>query len=221
MTLDEIAFNIHNIAYGGLPSDDDRIGIRQIKEWVKYWRAKLIFEYTQKGKNINPQLVQDLGCLALSTVDKADCVSASWGCTIKKVIIPRLVDLPNNGGLIWVGLIDKQTPLAITTSGNVHFMRSSRTTGKMERAYMIGTSLYVNTPDSYNLKWINVRGVFDDPNDVTTCDTNGNCTCLRDDIDNYPVSASMVQMITQGIMANELNMELKTKNDEVNDARGN
>jgi hypothetical protein len=49
ITLDQIAYNIKNLAYGGNTSTENQIGIVQIKHWVHYHRAKLIVDYAEKG----------------------------------------------------------------------------------------------------------------------------------------------------------------------------
>ena len=49
ITLDQIAYNIKNLAYGGNTSTENQIGIVQIKHWVHYHRAKLIVDYANKG----------------------------------------------------------------------------------------------------------------------------------------------------------------------------
>jgi hypothetical protein len=49
ITLNEIAYNIKNLAYGGRPSSEANISITQIKHWVHYHRAKLIAENIEKG----------------------------------------------------------------------------------------------------------------------------------------------------------------------------
>ena len=57
-SLNEIAYNIRNIARGGYASDDELISIRKIKHWVSYHRAQLLMNYTSNGKFIHPQTFQ-------------------------------------------------------------------------------------------------------------------------------------------------------------------
>ena len=72
-TLDQYAYNIRNIARGGQgDSDDERLKIKQIKFWINGYRASGIFQVSDYGKNIDPQLIQDLGVVPLQEVDKAD-----------------------------------------------------------------------------------------------------------------------------------------------------
>ena len=89
-SLNEIAYNILNIARGGLSSDDDRLSIAQIKFWVGYYRAFAIKEELRIKKSIDNQLVQDLGTMRLEAVDAADDETVKWDCEVKRVEIPKL-----------------------------------------------------------------------------------------------------------------------------------
>ena len=49
ITLNEIAYNIKNLAYGGKNSSENNISTSQIKHWVHYHRAKLIVDNINNG----------------------------------------------------------------------------------------------------------------------------------------------------------------------------
>jgi len=49
ITLNEIAYNIKNLAYGGKSNSEANLTISQIKHWVHYHRAKLIADNLDKG----------------------------------------------------------------------------------------------------------------------------------------------------------------------------
>lgn len=49
ITLNEIAYNIKNLAYGGKNSLENNISTSQIKHWVHYHRAKLIVDNINNG----------------------------------------------------------------------------------------------------------------------------------------------------------------------------
>jgi hypothetical protein len=58
-SLNEIAYNIKNMAYGGSSTiNEENIGIRQIKFWVHYYRAKMIKDFYLKGKNLPYEFYQ-------------------------------------------------------------------------------------------------------------------------------------------------------------------
>ena len=69
ITLNEIAYNIKNLAYGGRSSTESNISISQIKHWVHYHRAKLIAENDDKGITRNNSIYQSI---PLTTYNSAD-----------------------------------------------------------------------------------------------------------------------------------------------------
>lgn len=59
-TLNEIAYNILNIARSGRSSDDDTLSLNQIKHWIHYYRGSLLQKYTSNGRKIHPNCLQVL-----------------------------------------------------------------------------------------------------------------------------------------------------------------
>ena len=57
-SLNEIAYNIKNLAYNGDTNEEENIGIRQIKFWIHYHRAKIIKELAREGKGIPQECLQ-------------------------------------------------------------------------------------------------------------------------------------------------------------------
>jgi len=221
-TLNEHAYNIRNIArsFQG-NSDDDRLNISQVKFWIQAYRAKGIFEITDFGKQIDPQMVQDLGVLKLQQVDKADsqCPPIEWGCKILKVEIPKIVDLPHNRGLVFVGLIDKQTPFVIDHADVSIFKRATKYGNRFNRVYFINNMLYVVArEEDTNMRFINVRGVFEDPTKVPYYTEDGKARDFREDIDEYPMPMRLYDFVLANILQKELNIGLQTNNDLQNNA---
>tara|TARA_R100001510_G_scaffold29783_1_gene26416 strand:- start:691 stop:1797 length:1107 start_codon:yes stop_codon:yes gene_type:complete len=60
ITLNELAYNIKNIAYGGESSDESSISTNQIKFWIHYHRAKLIADNINKGILDRSEIYQDI-----------------------------------------------------------------------------------------------------------------------------------------------------------------
>ena len=86
-------------------------------------------------------------------------------------------------------------------------------TAKKYKAYMIEDYLYIYNANG--LGYINVRGVFEDPEDLALFDCDGN-DCYDDDAE-FPIPMDMLQTITQGIMSGELMMLATSTNDTTND----
>ena len=165
---------------GGIRSDDSRLNSRLMDYWIQYYRNFLIPEATDFGKLRFSELIQDLGCVKLTDVDMAECgvgdpgdggrfknvVDLNWGCTIKKAEIPAMVDLPKERSLVYVGYINKQSPFEVITAEQSSLTPYRMITSKKPRAYRIGTSLYIISPKNKRLKYVNVRGIFEDPTKV-------------------------------------------------------
>ena len=222
-TLNELAYNILNIARGGLSSDDDRLNIRQIKFWIKYYRTAVIKDEGLKQSLrdvalLDPQLVQDLGCVKLEEVDKADCDTYHWGQKVKRAAIPKLVDLPLDKSITFVGLINKITPIILVSPDVAYFKAQQRFTGGMRRAYFIGEYLYVTDPFNEDICHVNVRGIFDDPTTINYTNEDGTQVCYEDS-SQYPMPMSYISKITTEIMQKELQMTVTATNDEINDSR--
>ena len=60
ITLNELAYNIKNIAYGGHATDESSISTRQIKFWIHYHRARLIAENLERGVLDRPEIYQNI-----------------------------------------------------------------------------------------------------------------------------------------------------------------
>jgi hypothetical protein len=223
-TLNEYAYNIRNIARQGRgTSDDDKLSIKQIKFWIQGYRAKGINLATDYGKDIDPQLIQDLGVLPLKEVDKADsnCPAISWGCSIKKVELPKFIDFPQNRAVMFVGKIDKQTPLDYNKADIHKFKAETRFGHKRSKAYLIGNTLYVELTESEReMEYINVRGVFEDPTKVEYFPSAGcEAVCYDDAKDEYPMPMSMYEYVLSEILQKELNFTVQSVSDELNNAR--
>jgi len=144
-----------------------------------------------------------------------------WGCKIKKIDIPKLIDFPYNRGVLFVGKIDKRTPF-ILDSADVSMFKEATAFGKqLNRAYLIGNRMYIKLfGNDVDMEYINVRGVFEDPATVSTWSTAG-CSpkCYDPLTDEYPMPLSMYDYVTTSILQKELNVVMQTKEDELNNAK--
>lgn len=223
-TLNELAYNIRNIARSGQGnSDDDRLTINQIKFWIRYYRSEGILQTTNYGKEIHPQMVQDLGIVPLVEVDATDtdCPSVQWGCKIKKVVVPKFVDFPKDRAIVFVGKIDKVEPF-ILGNADVSYFKAATQFGKMmTRVLMIGNNMYfqLNDKDS-ELEYVNIRGVFEDPTKVDQYALAG-CkpACFDDATSEYPLPLNLYVYVLSNILQKELQFSEAAVNDELNNAR--
>ena len=215
MTLNEIAYNILNLVRGGRSSNNDYISTGQIKFNVKYYRAMLIRRDFARNGMVTRHLEQDLGCLELQKVDASKCCNLPTECAVYRTVkkIPRTVRFNFKDAVTYVGAIDGKGNIPLVESHTVQWLPFEKYTKNKMKAYMIEDYLYVYNADG--LKYINVRGVFEDPEDVTMFDCDGS-DCY-DDNSEFPIPMDMLQTITQGIMSGELMMLSSSVNDTTND----
>lgn len=223
-TLDHYAYNIRNIARGGQGnSDDERLNIKQIRFWINGYRASGMFEVTDYGKEIHPQLIQDLGVVPLEEVDKADsnCPKVEWGCKIKKVTLPKLIDFPELRALDFIGKIDKVSEIIVNYPGTAKYKAKTKFGSLSNRCYIVGDTVYfMLKDDDMMLEYVNIRGVFQNPEEVKTYPTEG-CeqVCFDPSTSEYPIPARLYEYVLTKILRNELNWTTQAINDEINNAR--
>jgi len=223
-TLNEICYNIIRLGIGGgIPTDDHRLKKEQVAFWVRNYRARLLKEYYEKNGSINPQFWQDLGCLDIVCVDKADCcnrmVEESW----KKLSVemPELVDVSNGQTLMSVGLIDKVQQFNELSSPQRAFYDKFRKFGKETiKFFQIGKSLYFDLPKGSKLSTINIRAILNDPMDLYKVNKCLGDECVDPYEIEYPMPSYLLQIMSDMIMQKELSFTVKTQvvDDDKNNA---
>jgi len=215
MTLNEIAYNILNLVRGGRSSNNDHISTSQIKFNVKYYRAMLIRRDFARNGIITRHLEQDLGCLELIKVDASKCCRLPVDCAVYRTVkkVPRTVRFNFSDAITHVGDVSGTGTIPIVDSNAVQWLPYDKYTKNKMKAYMIEDYIYIYNADG--LKYINVRGIFEDPEDVAMFDCDGS-DCYSDDSE-FPIPMDMLQTITQGIMSGELMMLSSSVNDTTND----
>lgn len=209
-SLSQLTFNIANIFRGGYTSSQEPVSNRQIAFWIGYYRAQIIKRELDNRKTLSRKFIQDLGCLALEEVDKADCCEYEWGCSILRTVeaIPNMIQSS------FIGLIDKQSQIPFTTSTQANWSQNNRYTANMRKAYWQGNRIYLI--NGSRLRAINVRGVFSDPlaaAELVDCDGK---VCFSWDSE-YPLPEEFIQPITDMIVSKEGRFIFSTPNDQTTD----
>lgn len=217
-TLNQITYNIKNLMRGGNTSDDERISDRQLEFIVNYYRNILVKRDLDKGKSINPDIVQDLGCLELIEVDKAECCDTEIGCTVlrTKNKLPKTIELNQDNSLVFIGAIDKYTTFDIIPVYRVPFL-NSKYGKKGTRCYYLNQYVYVLTDDL--IEKINVRGIFEDPREAANFTHCDGTSCFTID-STYPIAGWMLQPLVDMVLKNEMKIGVSLPNDDSNDASG-
>jgi hypothetical protein len=222
-TLNEITYRIWEKLRPNL-SDDDDIDIRLIQEEVHKQRALAIRNELNKNRSVDPNIIQDLGCVELELADRADCCEVELNCTILRTVleIPNTIEL-HNDLLLWVSPIDKlawpfsfvETLERARWSGNGRFNKQSIF------AFLHNKRIYIISKDDTHamLEFINIRGVFENPQEASRFTNCSGSACYSND-SSYPLNSWMSAYV-EGAVFNELIPKLKHPVDNSNDAKSN
>ena len=215
MTLNEIAYNILNLVRGGRPNQSEHISLDQIKFNIKHYRAMMIRRDFARNGVVTRHLEQDLGCLELEEVNPSKCCDLPTTCSVSRTQkkAPRTVRFNFKEALTYVGDITGIETIPVVDNHMVKWLPYDKYTSAKYKAYMIEDHLYVYNANG--LKFVNVRGVFENPEDLKhyQCE-NGTCW---DDSKPFPIPADMLQAITAGMASGELQLLLGTMSDTLAD----
>jgi hypothetical protein len=216
MTLHEIAYNLLNLVRGGRSSHDEHISLDQLKFNIKHYRAMFIRRDYARNGFTSRHIEQDLGCIKLEKVDASKCCSLPISCAVYKTIqpIPKTVRFNFEEAITHVGDVTGIGTIPMVNSNTIKFLPYDKYTKGKYKAYMIEDFLYIYNAEG--LEYINIRGVFEDPTDVSKFGDCAGSGCYNDNSD-FPIPMDMLSQINTGILAGELKMLTGTVTDTEND----
>jgi len=215
MTFDEIAYNILNLVRGGRSSHDEHISLDQIKFNIKHYRAMFIRRDFARNGLITRHLEQDLGCLDLIRVDASKCCNLPSTCPVYRTEreLPRTVRFNFKEAITYTGDITGLGRIPMVEPYEIQYIPFDKYTANNPKTYMIEDYLYVYNPKGMDV--INVRGIFEDPEEVArfqTCDG----PCYTDN-QPFPMPMDMVSGISAGLINGELKLLAGSFSDDEND----
>lgn len=205
MLIDDILLTIRN---NNISESDDLSRI-QIEQWIHYYRAMLIKQDVDKGREINPSYMQILDNMEL---EKVPVYAGIDPAAIKNKLqtvkdIPKPLDFHFGNGIVLVTdmynhVIQHMVPM------RSHWQSARKYSGcqftyhyEPDKIFIEGCK--VDCPET--LKYIRVRGVFEDP------------TKAGYDADTpYPMPVNMIPTLKQLIMERELMVMLQMPSDDKN-----
>ena len=220
-TYNEIIYNLSNLYDGGIGSDDNNVSNDQLIFIFNQYRAKLIREDLNKKRSIDPQIVQNLGCVEVECVDASECCDIKSYTTIlrSKKPLPRSIEGYNKNYLVFVGTVDKVIPFMVTSETQARWGGNSKYTGNTPKAYIRDNDRYlylINAPAGIEL--ITVDVIAENPEEASKFTTCAGEPCFNNDME-YPISAHMIPIINTLITQNELRLLSGTNTDITNDTK--
>ena len=205
MTLHEIAYNLLNLVRGGRSNHDEHISLDQLKFNIKHYRAMFIRRDYARNGFVSRHIEQDLGCIKLEIVDASKCCNLPVECIVYKTQqpIPKTVRFNFQEAITHVGDVTGFGTIPMINSNTLKFLSYDKYTKKKMKAYMIEDFLYIYNAEG--LEYINIRGVFEDPEDVSKFGDCAGVGCYDDNAE-FPIPLDMLSQINSGILAGELSI---------------
>ena len=187
MTLDEIAYNLLNLVRGGRSSHDEHISLDQIKFNVIHYRAVYIRRDYAKNGFVSRHIEQDLGCVPIIPVDASKCCKIETNCPVYRTVIelPKTIRYNFEEAISHVGDVSGIGTIPIVNSNTIQWLAHDKYTKNKMKAYMIANYLYIYNAEG--LETINVRGVFENPQEVSNFDMCEEGGCYNDSAHPFPI----------------------------------
>lgn len=218
ITKDHLIFDLLGIARNGRVVDDESFTPENVGFWVDTTRAKLIRQDINKGRSINPDIIQIISCLDMILVDASECGCDVTGCKVlrSKDRLPTAIEINNKN------LITRIGPVGVTSKGftimpyeRAQLTGHNKFTAHITKAFIRDRYVYLITNDY--LPKISVSGVWSFPEELSKYTTCSGDPCYSK-TSYYPISAHMVEDLKQMILRADLAFGLSTLDDRVNDA---
>ena len=230
MTFNQYAYDILESMRATLV-DDDSVDLRQVKFWINTQRALFLRnEYNKDNRNIDPNVIQELGCVELEHADSAECCTIRSGCSIvrTKLELPVPVELHLGDMLTFVGPISKLKSQFLRINRNqAPWVNNGRFNKTIIHWFYFNHRIYLifdsSNLEAKSLKYISVAGVFEDPEVVGNFSTCSGSPCY-DDNTKYPLNSWMYPYIKAAVLqlhtAPEQNSPTDKENDAASDSQG-
>lgn len=202
-------------------TDDQDIDFRQILFKVNTQRELwLNNEYNKPGRQIDPLVIQSLGCASIITVDEAECCNIISGCKIlrteKKIPQPMVF---NDGVELRVGP-NKLTNIAFSLKNinEIPYVSYNKYAGNIMYCFYYNNYLYFigGKPSDQFLESVKIWGVFSDPEEAATFnDCEDKCFSYDDE---YPIKGKLIPYIS-GEVIKKFGVSLNIPKDDSNNAK--
>ena len=218
LSLNTLAYDAFELARGVI-SDDDDIDYRQIKFWITTQRALWLRNEFNQNRTIDEGFIQDLGCVELEDVDASTCCNIQTGCTVKRTVleIPQTIERFNEPTITSIGPVNPtEKRWRLVPYSNIAFVNSGRFSKNLIFPYIFNKRIYFmfgnNNVQAKLLKYVNIRGVFEDPMEVRRFTTCTGKSCYTDD-DRYPINAWLWDYMKAQIVKSNLRLEMFAPSD--------
>lgn len=203
MTLNQLVDNILLIARNNNIAESEHLSRIQIEKWIIGYRAMLIKQDIDKGRDINELYLTTIEPIHL---DREETVPGYFTYVGDKEL-PKLIDFNYRPGVINVrDMFGNIIQIGSRTKAKLQKYRKA--TCKDYIAWVKNNRIHVDG-DSNQLEYISVDVIAEDPTELNAC---------FDPDNEFPIPSAMIPTITQMILERELRFMITMPSDDTNDA---
>lgn len=203
MTLNQLVDNILLIARNNNIAESEHLSRIQIEKWIIGYRAMLIKQDIDKGRDINELYLTTIEPIHL---DREETVPGYFTYVGDKEL-PKLIDFNYRPGVINVrDMFGNIIQIGSRTKAKLQKYRKA--TCKDYIAWVKNNRIHVDG-DSNQLEYISVDVIAEDPTELNAC---------FDPDSEFPIPSAMIPTITQMILERELRFMITMPSDDTNDA---
>ncbi len=199
-TLDTIIDDILLELRNNNISESEQINRLQIEQWIIQYRAMLIKQDIDRGRDVNPSYIQEIDNINLNIVDYAseDLGNASDKILVTEGEIPKTIDFHFKSGI--TSIMDQfGNEVQLMSEKRSNMQKYRKYTFYAYSAFIKKNRIYINGPG--DIRSINIRGIFEDPSITPGFDR---------DNDVFPIPSNMIPVIKSLIFEREIKIQLPT-----------
>lgn len=189
-------------------TDDESLSERQVGFDFENARAVFLRNEFNKNRTIDPAFVQDLGCVPMEIVDRAECCEVSADCFIVRtaIDIPGTIEKHNETSITRLGPVDKmQRPWSLVSYERAVYSGNGKFNTKAVFAFLRNKRIYLVSQSRLikHITHINVQGVFEEPRIAANFVDCDNIPCYTNN-SSYPINKWLVDYITKKLISEYL-----------------
>ena len=176
-------------------------------------------EYNKRNRSIDPDVIQELGCVDTEIVDAVTCcdLSIPVDCQVLRTTmdIPKTIEFHNSKGITRVGGVEMLSKaFNYVDMARLPYAGNGRVNQKAVFYFLYKNRVYFYSKDPrfILLKHVNVMGIFEDPTAVAQFKTCEGVTCWTPDSE-YPIKDWMWEYL-EDIIVNKLMNKQAVPTDE-------
>lgn len=203
MTLSQLIDDILLEARNNQITESEKLSRHQIQLWINSYRAMLIKQDIDKGREINPEYIQTIKMHISKHNYQGHDVYVS------DEELPKLIDFNYQKGIIAAKDLYGNI-LQIGHETKMKFQKYRKYTCNDYIVYVKHNRVFLQNQTNL-LEWIQVDIIAEDPTEMKEC--------YDPYVDQYPVPAAMWTTIKQLIFEREFNIMINNPSDTTNDSK--